>query len=188
MMDFGEGPGGPMISGKWINKRTGQVINIRDSFMDDSNNMIINTDRGQLSMDDFSKYYIQASDEVYDQSGNVVETKPIDNQELGIEGGVVLSNTDSPVEADSFYASNGTETAPKLKNFDLIDKIFQKTNSKPTIDLNIKWQNFPNKELSMLVQIFDVKTEEIAQYINKYLVNSDLLNESLDKWLKENLI
>lgn len=189
MVEFGAGPTGEMISGKWINKKTGQVINVRDSFIDEMSNMVINTDKGTLSMEEFSKYYIQASDEVYDQSGKVIDNKPVDNAELGIEGGVSFAGNDNPLVADPIYnTSKVTNNEPILKNFDLIDKIFKKTDSKPSVELKIKWDNFPNKELSMLVKIFDVTTEEIAQYINKYLVNSDLLNESLDKWLKENLI
>ena len=190
MMDFGSGPGGPMISGKWINKKTGIAVNVRDSFMDDSNNMVIMTDRGQITMEEFSKYYIQASDEVYDESGKVVDTKPVDNAELGIEGGTVVSGNDAPLVADDIY-SNSQPTSninnTPINNFELIDKIFKKIESRPIADLNIEWFGFPAEELMMLVNYFDVELEDIATYISKYLINENLLKEALTKFLTERL-
>ena len=59
--------------------------------------------------------------------------------------------------------------------------------SKPKLNLKIDWADFPNQELSMLVDYFDVSKEEIADYIGKHLINSNLLNESLKKWLEQNL-
>ena len=53
MVDFGSGPTGAMISGKWVNKLTGQVINVRDSFMD-GDNLIIMSDKGQINGTDFT--------------------------------------------------------------------------------------------------------------------------------------
>ena len=186
MLDFGGGPtGGAMVTGRWINRNTGDVINVRDSFIDDSNNMFLMTDRGQLSMDEFTKYYIQASDEVYDMSGKVVDTKPVESNELSF----AVDNKE--LQADPIYLGGGMDgkiDVPKpIKNFELIDKIFKKTDSKPEVNLKINWADFPEKELLMLVNYFDVKKEEIASYIGEYLINSELLNESLTLWLEQNL-
>ena len=181
--DFGMGPGGEMISGKWINRKTGQTIVVRDSFIDDSNKMYLNTNIGQLSMDEFSKYYIQASDEEYDEHGKVIGNKPVDPSEVS------LSLDEQPLEADPIYGGNigmGNNTKT-ISNFDLIDKIFKKTDSKPTADLNIKWANFPEKELSMLVNYFDVELDDITAYIGKYLINEDLLQNALFDFLSEKM-
>ena len=190
MFDFGSGPGGSMISGKWINRKTGDVINVRDSFIDDSNNMILMTDKGQMTMNEFSKYYIQASDEIYDQSGKVIENKPVQTDEIK------FSNEEMPLEADNIYSNNvlskplnntETKTEKNLNNFDLIDKIFKKIESKPKADLKIEWADFPEKELSMLVNYFDVTIDDIATYIGKYLINENLLKEALSDFLYENV-
>lgn len=191
MLDFGAGPGdmmgSAMISGKWINRQTGAVINVRDSFIDDSQNMFLMTDKGQISMEEFTKYYIQASDEVYDESGKVIDTKPVNTNEIK------FSNDDEPLTADPIYGDSpmsgisSIQVQKPINNFELIDKIFKKNESKPTIDLKINWADFPKKELSMLVDYFDVKNEDIASYISEYLINSDLLNDSLTQWLNTNL-
>jgi len=195
MVDFGAGPGSQklasgrmisdgsdMISGKWINRQTGDIINVRSSVTDDSGNMILITDKGQLNMNEFSRLYVQASDEMYDLDGNVVDSKPVEADEIS------FANNDTPLVADSILMPNGMDnTATQLKNFDLIDKIFKKTESKPSADLKINWADFPKKELSMLVNYFDVSSEEIATYIGKYLINEDLLKDALLEFLDNNL-
>ena len=74
-----------------------------------------------------------------------------------------------------------------INNFELIDKIFKKTESKPEANLSIKWADFPEKELSMLVSYFDVQIEDIAAYIGKYLINEDLLRNALADFLSTHL-
>lgn len=188
MVEFGAGPGSQrlasgrmisdgsdMISGKWINRQTGGVINVRGSITDDAGNMILMTDKGQLNMEEFSKFYVQASDDIYDESGKVIDSKPIQSNEIKF-------SNDEPLEADSIWGNkNPGPGKPQqvLKNFDLIDKIFKKVDSKPKADLKIEWADFPEQELSMLVNYFDVQLDEIAAYIGKYLINEDLLKEAL---------
>lgn len=66
---FSEGM--PAISGKWLNKRTGNQIMVRDSIIDGDNMMIL-SDIGQISMDEFSRDYIQVSEDIYDNSGKAI--------------------------------------------------------------------------------------------------------------------
>jgi primase-polymerase (primpol)-like protein len=77
MQDFGNGPGGPMIQGKWINRMNGNIINVRDSIIN-GDEMLLITDKGQISMDDFSRNYVQASADIYDEHGNVIGQEDID--------------------------------------------------------------------------------------------------------------
>jgi len=196
MMEFGSGPGSQrlasgriisdgydMISGRWINRKTGTIINVRGSVTDDKGDMILMTDRGQMGMEEFSKYYVQASDDIYDESGKVIDTKPVSTAE------VTFNNDNTPLEADSIYGTKMSTpmSSQPLKNFDLIDKIFKKIESKPNADLTIEWADFPKQELSMLVNYFDVNVEEIAEYIGKYLINEDLLKEALSDFLSEHM-
>lgn len=189
MNGFGDGPGGPMISGKWINKRTGETVIIRDSIID-GDKLILISNKGNLSFDTFSRDYIQASDEVYDDSGKVIKTEaPKVSEIVDKPEKIDLSNSpQSTVDIDtetgeinilkSPISVNNNESK-SINNFELIDKIFKKIESKPKADLKITWAGFPEKELSMLVNYFDVKLEDIAQYIGKYLINDNLLNVAL---------
>lgn len=70
-----------MVSGKWIDKRTGAVVNVRDSIID-GDNMIIITDRGHIPMMEFSDNYIQASEDLYDDKGNIIGKQEISSNEF----------------------------------------------------------------------------------------------------------
>ena len=67
------------IQGEWMNKNTGQKIRVRNSIID-GDQMIIITNMGQISMEEFSRNYMQASDEVYDDKGNVIATEKMTSQ------------------------------------------------------------------------------------------------------------
>lgn len=189
MNNFGDGPGGPMISGKWINKRTGETVIIRDSIID-GDKLVLISNKGNLSFDSFSRDYIQASDEVYDDSGRVIKTEApkvseiVDKPEKIDLSKAPQSTVDIDTETGEINILNSpisvnNNESKSINNFELIDKIFKKIESKPKADLKITWAGFPEKELSMLVNYFDVKLEDIAQYIGKYLINDNLLNVAL---------
>ena len=178
--EFGDGPGGPMVSGKWINKRTGETIFIRDSIID-GDKMILVSNKGNIDFDSFSKNYIQASDEVYNENGQVIKTEEAKVNDI-------VAVEDNNYKFDNDYQENDFLSSPKvennsIKNFDLIDKIFKKTESRPKANLKIEWADFPKQELSMLVNYFDVKIDDIATYIGKYLINEDFLQEALSNFL-----
>lgn len=59
--------------GEFIDTRNGEKIVVRDNVIDGDNMMLI-TSKGQLSLDDFSKYYIQVSNDVYDENGRKIGT------------------------------------------------------------------------------------------------------------------
>lgn len=73
MMD---GPNGPDLRGEWINKRTGQKIFVRDSLIGESGMCIMLRDGSMMDMDEFSRDYVQMSDEEYDMNGNLMKPTP----------------------------------------------------------------------------------------------------------------
>ena len=166
------------ITGTWMNKRTGQKVNVRQS-VQDGNNMIIITDRGQISMDVFSRDYIQASDEIYDESGKVIDNKPMEMDE---DLGAIMD-----------YENNNTETtlyepAPVVNpNDQIIKKVFDKLTSFPEVKVDIQWNDFPEAQINTLVNFLDVKVADISNYIINNYVNSQALSESIDKILKDKL-
>lgn len=73
------GGGGPMITGTWINQRTGETVTVRDSYMDGEDMFVILTNGQTLSMDKFSEY-IQMSEDEYDVRGNKVSSSSSSNK------------------------------------------------------------------------------------------------------------
>ena len=172
------GNNGMDIAGSWINKRTGQKVNVRQS-VQDGDNMIIITDKGQISMEVFSRDYIQASDEIYDESGKVIDSKPMEMDE------------DLSAIMDYENGNNGmpayTPTPVVNPNDQIIKKVFDKLTSFPEVKVDIKWDDFPEAQINTLVNFLDVKIEDISKYIINNYVNSQALSESIDKILKDKL-
>ena len=65
-MDFGgmamSSTGGPMISGQWVNQRTGEVVTVRDSYMDGEKMYVTLSNGKQITMEDF-QCYVQMSED-----------------------------------------------------------------------------------------------------------------------------
>jgi hypothetical protein len=167
------------ISGIWMNKRTGQKVNVRQS-VQDGDNMIIITDRGQISMEVFSRDYIQASDEIYDESGKVIDNKPME--------------MDEDLSAIMDYENGNNSIAPSYKptpvvnpNDQIIKKVFDKLTSFPEVKVEIKWDDFPEAQINTLVNFLDVKIEDISKYIINNYVNSQALSKSIDEILNDKL-
>lgn len=188
------------ISGKWTHKLTGNVINVRDSVID-GDNMIIISDQGQIDMNDFSQYYIQTSDEIYDESGKVIDKKPVKFEEIKYQNQPAYqyskydySNAFINNEYIKEKVSNDKDivvSSPvkeELKgNFDLIDKLFKKKNYKPIISINIDSNNFPINELKMLMDIYDVDSVDIANYLLKEYINQDSIRESVLNYVNKKI-
>ena len=192
MQDFGTGPGGPMISGKWINKRTGAVINVRDSIIN-GDELVIITDKGQISMDEFSRNYIQASNDIFDESGKVIGHADADPSIVvesstpnTVQTPMMSSNTASltkPLNNKTQQTNHTTEKETEKEK--LIRKIFDK-NPAPTFTIDIDWTDFPKNELEMLINYFDISKEDIAQYLSKKVDVSELVG-SIREFLESRL-
>ena len=184
----GLGPMGDMtVQGKWINKRTGQVITVRDSVIE-GDNMVVMTDIGQIDMETFSRDYIQQSDEVYDapQTQNAPGTSM---QEIADEDPTIFTGGLNPLEVPLDQIPQSTVTVHEkqvtIGHYDMIDKIFVKNETEPKIKFEIEWTDFPAKELQMLVDYFDVSIDDISKYISKKFVNQQAIVDSLTSFVNK---
>ena len=166
------------ISGTWMNKRTGQKINVRQSIQE-GDNMIIITDKGQISMDVFSRDYIQASDEIFDESGKVIDNKPMEMDE---DLSAIMDYESANNELSAY-----TPAQVVNPNDQIIKKVFDKLTSFPEVKVDIKWDDFPEAQINTLVNFLDVKVEDISKYIINNYINSQALSESIDKILNDKL-
>jgi hypothetical protein len=178
--DDGSGMG---ITGRWMNKRTGKSINIRQTIQD-GDNMIIISDQGQIPMEVFSREYVQVSDDIYDESGKVVGHETATNSDIGaIEEYEKMYGVDPLVP----QMSNSQPVAAPINNEQIIKKVFDKLNSFPQIDVNIKWNDFPEAQINTLVEFLDVSIDDISAYIIKNYVNVEALALEITEVLKDKL-
>lgn len=81
----GMGPdfGAPDMKGKWTNRRTGQVVIVRDTVIMDDSMVVMLSDGSMIDMGEFSRDYIQMSEEIYDLAGNVIGREPMHDPHHG---------------------------------------------------------------------------------------------------------
>ena len=200
-MGMDNGPGGGMVTGKWTNKRTGEQVMVRDSIMDGDGMSILLYDGSTLTMEEFSRDYIQISDEEYDMNGNVSNSAPSPGA-AGVSGRVIELNKQStppmnnpmPIvddyyEAEEMVPTKSTPikaskpTQPLSTNYDLIDKVFKSTQPNIIPELNLVCNDFPTNELVMLTNIFGVTLEEISQYIFEQYFNEEEMYKHISDYL-----
>ena len=166
------------IEGIWMNRQTGQKIRINQT-VQDGDNMIIITDKGQLPMEIFSRDYIQVSDDIYDESGKVVGKAEPTNDDVA-----AIAEYEKEYGVDPLVPQ--ALSAP-INNEQIIKKVFDKLTSVPKIEVDVKWDDFPEAQINTLVEFLDVKFEDISAYIIKKYVNVEALALELTDILKEKL-
>ena len=78
-------------------------------------------------------------------------------------------------------------TSAPINNEQIIKKVFDKLTSVPKIEVDVKWDDFPEAQINTLVEFLDVKFEDISAYIIKKYVNVEALALELTEILKEKL-
>ena len=197
--------GGPQISGKWFNPHSGDVVNVRDSLID-GDNMFIITDKGRMSMDEFQSYVQVEGDDIL-PNGPIVNIPTVDVKSqlmagmnadgLLVDKDIFVDNTiDNTIDNNTIdntqILNNVIETQPTSvatvtipehdKSYNMIDKIFTKSNIVPTIKLVIEDNTFPYAELGMLMEYFDVTADDIAEYVKDKFITGDAVKESIGNY------
>ena len=193
------------ISGKWINRLTGDVVVVRNTIIDGDDMIILTSDGRQLKMVDFQDYIQMSSD---DKNPNDFSTlgdlKQLENERrvvVGQNSGV--SNTVNTVSPNNdFYSLDEIEKTttqkkptniPKKKqqvisdSEKLLSKLFEKINLDVDVKIDLNCNNFPSKELNMLQMIYDVTTDDISNYIIKNIINEDAFRSAVSAYIKEQL-
>ena len=172
------------ISGRWLNKRNGQMINIRNSVMD-GDNMIIITDKGQISMTEFSRDYIQASDDIYDETGKVIGHEEVKHEDYA-ENPDWLQIQET-INTSRMHNVNQPAKPVINTNDQIIKKVFDKLTTYPKINVDIKWDDFPEAQMQTLVNFLDISIDDISKYIIKNYVNVEALALEITEILKSKL-
>lgn len=200
--NFNNGPSDAIsISGKWTNIHNGKEIFVRDSFIDGDDMIVRTIDGSIIPMTEFSNNYVQ-SEEVDEATTRSVIQQPVAPQSYGdikpdFGEKVILKNDDtkdnnikpSNLDTTSRYVETHKEDKVEDKLFrkkTLIGKIFEKISTKPNINLTFDWTEYPEKEMSMLMEYFDVSNDDIANYIYKTYFNENIIKESILKLIQKN--
>ena len=169
------GTQGPMMSGYWVNPRTGDGFTVKDSFFEDGQYVVITMDGRKLGYDAIQNYV---------QSDKPIDTpKPQQKkQELPAEVINELADDSTEMLPDEMDMIKGNGNLGNLYaqprqieqtsgNELIINKALSKY-QQPTIITNVKWEDFPKREMEMLIDIMDIDKSEIVKwYIDKMDIN-----------------
>lgn len=185
---------GNMITGTWTNRLNGKTVQVRSSIMD-GDNMIIITNDGMIDMNEFSRNYIQISDEVFDQNGNIITTETPNVSEANFFGkddkpdytfnqaelDILLGRKKTENELNEVKSTNSSSLTIKTQNenYKYIDKVFSKLTYKPSLKIDIDWGLLPKEKLEMLIDTFDVNPIDIAEYIYDNYFSTDKVLEKI---------
>ena len=182
------------ISGAWMNKYTGDIIRVHNNIID-GDQMILITDKGQITMNEFSDNYIQASEDIYNDQGQIIDHAPVAIDEIKISQPSIL---DIPIGmSTSNYTQvikeNNTEKNKQKEepeSFKILDKFFNKIDNKENlITIDIDFNILPKEKLETIVDYMDISVEELSQYIAKKIVNTEnlpnIIFNKLQYWISD---
>ena len=172
-----------MINGVWLNKNTGERVTVSNTIID-GNNMIIITDKGQIDMNEFSQNFIQASDDIFDESGKVIGNQPINANDI------VVANTNN--NSQIYYndmdvivkpSKGKTNNSKEPDEYKVLEKFFNKLdNIEDLISIDIDFEKLPIDKLKTLIEYLDIDKEIIAEYMSEKLIDiSTIKNIILNK-------
>lgn len=182
------------ISGAWMNKYTGDIVRVHNNIID-GDQMILITDKGQITMNEFSDNYIQASEDIYNDQGQIIDHAPVAIDEIKISQpsildipiGMTTSNYTQVIKENNTEKNKQTEEPEAFK---ILDKFFNKIDSKENlITIDIDFNILPKEKLETIVDYMDISVEELSQYIAKKIVNTEnlpnIIFNKLQYWISD---
>ena len=189
MMFGGEGP---VMQGTWYNPNTGDVFTVRDSFFEDNNYVVTTTDGRYMNYNQLQNY-IQSDTPAEELKAMLNKNKTEVKEEIPAEiKGMLALDDDNTYDSymipdDDIYTNtlskplgnitNAPNTVyqpaptPVNVNRTIIEKALKNTTG-PKLTIIADWDNYPEKEISMLTDIMDIPIEEILEwYCNGLDVN-----------------
>ena len=181
---------GMIQPGKWVNTQTGEEVFVRDSLMD-GDKMVVITNKGQLSMSEFSKYIQCEEGEVVPTLKDLYGKRDPSliariNQGIDLEDRIKLSNSDNKPNITNEPIST-IKKVEENPNYNLIKKVFDKYPIERTINFEIVEEEWPFKEFSMLVNVLDVPIKDICNYVIDNFFDKEHLAESLSEYFEEHI-
>lgn len=199
------GTQGPMMTGTWYNPVTGDSFTVRDSFFE-NNQYVVSTTDGRILNYDMIQNYVQSDKPIempkkqqpQDTLPNEVADLIADDMEI-IEDGLF-------VDTDIYGVNVNNPLTPSLGNINkplpyniqnetpsfnvgIIKKALDKC-TRPQVDCNIVWNNFPKKEIQMLNEIMDIDTKEIVEWYAAQLDTTEIaiaIHNSIISYINDQL-
>lgn len=183
--------GGPQISGRWFNPKTGLVVNVRDALVE-GDTMYVITDKGRFTMDVFQDF-IQDEGAVSNPQASVSpapapvvapSVQPVILDEIKPDTDIYV---DKNIQPNQQKSSDNILSSAKITQLDdhqkIIDNIFRKGNINLKLNFSIESDNFPVDELKMLKKYFDINNDDIALYISNNYITQTKIKDNIKAYV-----
>lgn len=193
------GTEGPMMSGTWYNPNTGDAFTVRDSFFEDNQYVVTTTDGRYMRYEQLQNY-VQTDMKLEDlkkmknekskketalpaEVANLIEENGGDPYASMMTDDDLMIGRNKPVSLGNLNDNRHTTiNEPKTPlegpvkqtnmNIAIIEKALKNT-TKPGFRVNIDWNDYPSKQIEMIMDVMDIPVSEIIDW---YLDNIDMMD------------
>lgn len=166
------GAEGPMMTGTWVNPKTGHKFTVRDCFFQDNQFMVQTTD-GQLLDYNTIQHYVQS----VNKPGESISTPKTTASDIPAEVSALLAEPTSSIPTDvlpdemtlikglgNINDRTPSQPAPSPESADqiMIERVLRKF-PKPQIEASILWET-PERQIDTLVNVLGIESSDIADY------------------------
>lgn len=197
------GTQGPVMSGTWYNPATGDSFTVMDSFFENNQYVVKTTDNRILSYDVIQNYVQsdkpivmpkkQQEDKLPAEVANLIADDTIFDAEDGLFVDTDIYGVNNPLtpslgNINKPLPYSVKDEAPSF-NVGIIKKALDKY-TRPQVDCNIVWDNFPKKEIQMLNEIMEIDTKEIVEWYASQLDTTEIaiaIHNSIVSYINDQL-
>ena len=166
------GAEGPMMTGTWVNPKTGHKFTVRDCFFQDNQFMVQTTD-GQLLDYNTIQHYVQS----VNKPGESISTPKTTASDIPAEVSALLAEPTSSIPTDvlpdemtlikglgNINDRTPSQPTPSPESTDqiMIERVLRKF-PKPQIEASILWET-PERQIDTLVNVLGIESSDIADY------------------------
>lgn len=197
------GDQGPLMEGTWYNPTTDDSFTVKDSFFEDGQYIVSTTDGRMLGYNMIQNYIKsdkpiempkkQQQDKLPDEVANLIADDAIFEAENGLFVDTDIYGVNNPLTPSLGNINKPLPYSTPIEtpsfNVGIIKKALDKY-TRPQVDCNVVWDNFPKKEIQMLNEIMEIDTKEIVEWYASQLDTTEIaiaIHNSIVSYINDQL-
>lgn len=180
---------GPIMDGTWYNPQNGDSFTVRDTFFE-NNQLIVKTTDGRMLDYNFIQNYVKSDKPIQKIDKQPDIPKEVSDLLIKDDNSGMLEDDKNLIRPN---LGNISEQRNQVQQQDtdlaIIVKALSKR-TKPVIDFNIKWNEYPENEVDMLMNLMEIDKDKIINYytsnIDIQLIKNDI-QKSLEKYINKKI-
>lgn len=180
---------GPIMNGTWYNPQNGDSFTVRDTFFE-NNQLIVKTTDGRMLDYNFIQNYVKSDKPIQKIDKQPDIPKEVSDLLIKDDNSGMLEDDKNLIRPNLGNISEQRNQAQQQDtDLAIIVKALSKR-TKPVIDFNIKWNEYPENEIDMLMNLMEIDKDKIINYytsnIDIQLIKNDI-QKSLEKYINKKI-